>query len=625
MNFGGRKKLIKDNVHEYIYVDEQYFDIIDTAVFQRLKNIKQTSYTSLYPSSTHDRFTHSLGTYHLGKQVIAELWNNIGNSLELPFSDEEKESITFSFEMACLLHDVGHAPFSHTGENFYKVKRITKDTTELEHNAFYLNYMTVGRLDKFCYLDGLLINELASYYGVNVEEMEGNDENTDIIKTFLEDYKSVLKEDSAKPHEKMSALISLKEFGITIKGLARKLSEKNSTFTGKEENGIEFNADLFVRSIIGAKYNHSKWPGNPELTKRYTFYNSIISLLNSDIIDVDKLDYILRDNFMTGYKNTGIDTERLVKSFTVVQERDFSFRLAYKKNALSVIENVILANDSSRRWVQNHPIILYDTYITQYCVKETFQILEEYVSGAENAFEKFFNVDSITTKGTKWMQNERIFLASDLDLIGLFKKALYIAKENNRNHSYEILNEFFDRSARRHPLWKSEMEFRVCFNRERMTENEENQMNFIEDAIATIDSYKDKVAAINECIITEKTYKEMMNSSGYPQDGKRFLRALKEYFDRIGRELDIVIINTTSFVSKMRKLNKKAVYVEMPDYAPEGWNHSRLYSYSELVDVEDGNKGSKKPGKMFYMYSKWEIDVKDFVTYLLDEADFYQM
>ena len=221
------------------------------------------------------------------------------------------------------------------------------------------------------------------------------------------------------------------------------------------------------------------------------------------------------------------------------------------------------------------------------------------------------------------MENENIFLASDLDLIGLFKKALFIAKDNNLNFSYEILNEFFDRSARRHPLWKSEMEFKVCFNCDKMSDFQSEQMKLIEEAVTTIDNYKDKVTAINKCIITEETYEEIMKLSNYPLNGKKFLEALKKYFNGIGKELDIVIINTTSFVSKMRKLNKKNVYVEMPEYAPDSYGLPPLYSYSDLVDVENGNKEKARPEKMFYIYSKWKINIKDFVTYLLDKAELY--
>ena len=74
-----KKKIIKDSVHNYIEIEKSFFKIIDTAGFQRLKNIKQTSYSSLYPSSTHDRFTHSLGTFYLGKKVIS---NIIANSIK---------------------------------------------------------------------------------------------------------------------------------------------------------------------------------------------------------------------------------------------------------------------------------------------------------------------------------------------------------------------------------------------------------------------------------------------------------------------------------------------------------------------------------------------------------------
>ncbi|MCM1262002.1 MAG: HD domain-containing protein [Butyrivibrio sp.] len=515
MKTTNQDKLIKDNVHEYIYIDENYFDIIDTAIFQRLKNIKQTSYASLYPSSTHDRFTHSLGTYYLGKQVVTQLWKNIGESFKLPFDGSAKDEITFTFEMACLLHDLGHAPFSHTGENFYKVKKIN---ASLPHYDYFKAYMEKNKLDKFCYIDGLLINELCKWYEVNGENIADND----IIKNFLNDYCGVLKEDSAKPHEKMSALIALQEIKEQIISLAAKICKTD----GSEECGVRFNADLFVRCIIGAQYQAK--PSDKLESQANSFKNAIISLLNSDIIDVDKLDYILRDSYMTGYKNTGIDIERLIKSFTIVLEDDKWCRLAYKKNALSVIENVILANDSSRRWVQNHPIILYDTYITQRCVSETFQILQAEKPTGENIFEKFFSIDALTEKGIEWNDTERIFLASDLDVITLFKKAYVISRQKGMGDAEEIFKEYFSRDARRHPLWKSEMEFRVCFNEQLMNEDEQDRMKIIRDAVVNIDLCKNKTTGISEAIINESMWNKINEGTiEFPQSGLKLVNALK--------------------------------------------------------------------------------------------------
>ncbi len=62
-----KSKRFKDPVYGYIDIDETVIsNIIDTAGFQRLRNIIQTSYSPLYSSAVHNRFVHSLGVYHLG-------------------------------------------------------------------------------------------------------------------------------------------------------------------------------------------------------------------------------------------------------------------------------------------------------------------------------------------------------------------------------------------------------------------------------------------------------------------------------------------------------------------------------------------------------------------------------
>ena len=64
------KKLIKDPLYGYIEIEDKYISIIDTAEFQRLRNIRQTGYASLYPSALHNRFVHSMGVFHLGKKLL---------------------------------------------------------------------------------------------------------------------------------------------------------------------------------------------------------------------------------------------------------------------------------------------------------------------------------------------------------------------------------------------------------------------------------------------------------------------------------------------------------------------------------------------------------------------------
>lgn len=116
-----KMKVCRDSVHGYIHLPSEWFKLfIDTPLFQRLRHIEQTSMRCLYPSARHDRFVHSLGTYHLGRKAFQSLTRNAKSVLEqMGIDQKECESARNTFLAACLLHDCAHAPFSHTFEEYY--------------------------------------------------------------------------------------------------------------------------------------------------------------------------------------------------------------------------------------------------------------------------------------------------------------------------------------------------------------------------------------------------------------------------------------------------------------------------------------------------------------------------
>lgn len=84
-------KRLKDPIYGYVNIPVQYMtDIIDTACFQRLRRIIQTSYSPLYSSAVHNRFVHSIGVYHLGEIAAGQLTQEIVGKFSIEPSQAEK-------------------------------------------------------------------------------------------------------------------------------------------------------------------------------------------------------------------------------------------------------------------------------------------------------------------------------------------------------------------------------------------------------------------------------------------------------------------------------------------------------------------------------------------------------
>tara|TARA_B100000614_G_scaffold254143_1_gene269103 strand:+ start:2755 stop:4071 length:1317 start_codon:yes stop_codon:yes gene_type:complete len=101
-----RDRVIRDEIHRDILVPAHVARLIDTREFQRLRNIQQLATCHyVFPAATHNRFSHSLGAYHLAR-VLCEHLSEVQPGI---ISEEDADLVS----IAALLHDIGHPPFSH--------------------------------------------------------------------------------------------------------------------------------------------------------------------------------------------------------------------------------------------------------------------------------------------------------------------------------------------------------------------------------------------------------------------------------------------------------------------------------------------------------------------------------
>jgi HD superfamily phosphohydrolase len=104
-----KNKIINDPVYGFISIkSEKIFDLIEHPFLQRMRHIRQLGLAELvYPGAIHTRFHHALGAMHLMGQALTIL-----RSKGVELSEEEIEAA----QIATLLHDTGHGPFSHSLE-----------------------------------------------------------------------------------------------------------------------------------------------------------------------------------------------------------------------------------------------------------------------------------------------------------------------------------------------------------------------------------------------------------------------------------------------------------------------------------------------------------------------------
>jgi uncharacterized protein len=173
-------EVVRDPVHGDIRITELERRLIDTRAFQRLRTLKQLGPTEwVYPGAVHTRFSHSLGTLHLG-QMLIDIANRNARTYAEPHMLLIGNYPTLLTRLTALLHDVAHLPFGHTLED--------------EGNILRPEWDDPTRVEKWLSDDSPLMKALAKY----LKEFTGGASLIERLTTDIRVYLTTKRSDSMK-------------------------------------------------------------------------------------------------------------------------------------------------------------------------------------------------------------------------------------------------------------------------------------------------------------------------------------------------------------------------------------------------------------------------------------------
>jgi len=117
-----KHRSIRDPLHGFAELSATEWAIVNHPGFQRLRDIRQLGMGHMvYPGANHTRFEHSIGVLHVSDLIFRRLYAECDDGMWRDcFGDgNESERLRRTLRLASLLHDVGHGPFSHSGEHLF--------------------------------------------------------------------------------------------------------------------------------------------------------------------------------------------------------------------------------------------------------------------------------------------------------------------------------------------------------------------------------------------------------------------------------------------------------------------------------------------------------------------------
>ncbi len=108
---------LRDPIHDYIRLDDLEAAVLKSPALQRLRWVRQLGLGHLvFPGAEHSRFGHALGAMELAGRLYDSLAIKAPELLDPDPRGPQRRTV----RLAALVHDIGHAPFSHSSEELFE-------------------------------------------------------------------------------------------------------------------------------------------------------------------------------------------------------------------------------------------------------------------------------------------------------------------------------------------------------------------------------------------------------------------------------------------------------------------------------------------------------------------------
>ncbi|HTL66696.1 MAG TPA: HD domain-containing protein [Lacunisphaera sp.] len=324
--FGTHETVIMDPVHGGVPVFRHELAVLDHALLQRLRHLKQNDLTHLvFPGATQTRFHHSIGAMHVAGRCFQSLVNNIivrrrQQTGPMPLSTEEATAVQyfyFTMRLAALLHDTGHGPFSH---EFEKIRTVE---TMMREEAIFFGLWEGAPWEK--YLQRPMQAYKHEFYSVRMA-----------LKVLTDTYASLTSDRDL--------------FGAALPEVDDVLAIMEKTINPTTE---VFSTHCFhFQKLFLKTSSNSAVPIAAQI-------KSILRSLLAGTLNCDTIDWLLRDSYYSGSKYGAFNADHLISSLRLhpVEDREghiFKIELAIADKGLGALENFIYSRISLYKHVYSH-------------------------------------------------------------------------------------------------------------------------------------------------------------------------------------------------------------------------------------------------------------------------------